>query len=102
MPDDKLYRYPEICAVGFDLWQVKAGTIFDNVLITDDEKEADAMQNEILERVKEEKKMREKQEEEEKKTAQAAEEDKKDEEIDREEDDSEDKEEKHDHDHEEL
>ena len=35
-PDPKLYLQPEICAVGFDLWQVKSGTIFDNVLITDD------------------------------------------------------------------
>ena len=25
--------------IGFDLWQVKAGTIFDNVLITDSEAE---------------------------------------------------------------
>lgn len=26
----------EICAIGFDLWQVKSGTIFNNILITDD------------------------------------------------------------------
>lgn len=36
MPDPDLYKRDEICAVGFDLWQVKSGTIFDNVLITDD------------------------------------------------------------------
>lgn len=35
-PDPELYYKPEICAIGFDLWQVKSGTIFDNVLITDD------------------------------------------------------------------
>lgn len=35
-PDSELYKHPEICAVGFDLWQVKSGTIFDNVLVTDD------------------------------------------------------------------
>lgn len=35
-PDDKLYHYADIGAIGFDLWQVKSGTIFDNVLITDD------------------------------------------------------------------
>ncbi|EDV93893.1 calreticulin [Drosophila grimshawi] len=35
-PDDKLYLRKEICTLGFDLWQVKSGTIFDNVLITDD------------------------------------------------------------------
>ncbi|XP_025421754.1 calreticulin-like [Sipha flava] len=34
--DDKLYLRKEICAVGFDLWQVKSGTIFNNILITDD------------------------------------------------------------------
>lgn len=40
-PDDKLYHRDEICAVGIDVWQVKSGTIFDNILITDNEKEAD-------------------------------------------------------------
>lgn len=35
-PDDYLYRYNNIGAVGFDLWQVKSGTIFDNILVTDD------------------------------------------------------------------
>lgn len=34
--DTELYKRDEICAIGFDLWQVKSGTIFDNVLITDD------------------------------------------------------------------
>nr|ACO12974.1 Calreticulin precursor [Lepeophtheirus salmonis] len=31
-----LGKYKEVCAIGFDLWQVKSGTIFDNVLVTDD------------------------------------------------------------------
>lgn len=35
-PDEYLYRYTNIGAVGFDLWQVKSGTIFDNILVTDD------------------------------------------------------------------
>merc|ERR1739844_862578 len=35
-----LGKYTDICKIGFDLWQVKAGTIFDNVLITDDVAEA--------------------------------------------------------------
>jgi calreticulin len=39
-PDEFLYRYSNIGAVGFDLWQVKSGTIFDNILVTDDEKYA--------------------------------------------------------------
>merc|ERR1711865_859801 len=34
--DDKLYSYPKFSTVGIDVWQVKAGTIFDNLLITDD------------------------------------------------------------------
>merc|ERR1712187_789845 len=40
--DDKVYAYADFCFLGFDLWQVKAGTIFDNVIITDDKAEADA------------------------------------------------------------
>merc|ERR1712223_523426 len=35
-----LGKYDEVCKIGFDLWQVKSGTIFDNVLITDDIAEA--------------------------------------------------------------
>merc|ERR1712066_331940 len=40
--DDKLYKYDDFGFIGFDLWQVKGGTIFDNVIITDDVSEADA------------------------------------------------------------
>jgi len=39
--DEKLYNYKDIAFVGFDLWQVKAGAFFDNLIITDDVKEAD-------------------------------------------------------------
>ena len=68
VPDDKLYLQKEICGVGFDLWQVKAGTIFDNVLITDSETEADEIADDILNNtIKEEKKMKDKLDEEEKK-----------------------------------
>merc|ERR1712146_187899 len=35
-PDDKLYMYEKFSSVGIDVWQVKSGTIFDNLLITDD------------------------------------------------------------------
>merc|ERR1712085_178232 len=38
--DDKVYSY-DFGFVGFDLWQVKGGTIFDNIIITDDVAEAD-------------------------------------------------------------
>merc|ERR1712176_1284011 len=40
--DDALYKYGEFGFIGFDLWQVKGGTIFDNVIITDDVAEADS------------------------------------------------------------
>merc|ERR1712050_795159 len=40
--DDALYKYDDFGFIGFDLWQVKGGTIFDNVIITDDTAEADA------------------------------------------------------------
>jgi len=35
--DDKVYLQKDIKYVGIDIWQVKAGSIFDNILITDDE-----------------------------------------------------------------
>jgi len=39
--DENLYLYESNKYVGFELWQVKSGTIFDNILITDDAGEAD-------------------------------------------------------------
>merc|ERR1711972_942624 len=39
--DDNIYKYEDFGFLGFDLWQVKGGTIFDNVIITDDKAEAD-------------------------------------------------------------
>lgn len=44
--DADLYRYDNIGAVGFDLWQVKSGTIFDNILVTDSEEYAEEFGNE--------------------------------------------------------
>jgi hypothetical protein len=38
--DDKLYLQKDIKYVGFELWQVKAGTIFDNIMVTDSLEEA--------------------------------------------------------------
>jgi calreticulin len=62
-----LYRYSDIGAIGLDLWQVKSGTIFDNILIGDDAAEAEAFAKETFEITKEaEKKMKDKQDEEEK------------------------------------
>ena len=34
--DDALYLQNDLRYVGFELWQVKSGSIFDNVLVTDD------------------------------------------------------------------
>merc|ERR1712055_665104 len=43
-PDDAkdIGKYAENCKIGFDLWQGKSGTIFDNMMITDDPAEAKA------------------------------------------------------------
>merc|ERR1719411_538036 len=40
--DDMIYKYDDFGFIGFDLWQVKGGTIFDNVIVTDDKAEADS------------------------------------------------------------
>merc|ERR1711943_149226 len=40
--DNAVYKYDAFGFIGFDLWQVKGGTIFDNVIICDDKAEADA------------------------------------------------------------
>merc|ERR1712182_70390 len=40
--DNTVYSYADFGFIGFDLWQVKGGTIFDNVIICDDVAEADA------------------------------------------------------------
>merc|ERR1719164_80259 len=39
--DDSVYSYEDFGFIGFDLWQVKSGSIFDNIIITDDAAEAD-------------------------------------------------------------
>merc|ERR1712017_43511 len=39
--DNAIYKYDDFGFIGFDLWQVKGGTIFDNIIITDDVAEAD-------------------------------------------------------------
>merc|ERR1711994_491387 len=68
--DKSLYSYDSFCGIGFDLWQVKSGTIFDNVLITDDIEAAKAQGEELWKAPSEaEKKMKEAQDEEEKKKA---------------------------------
>jgi len=41
--DDAVYKFADFGFIGFDLWQVKGGTIFDNVLVCDDVAEADEL-----------------------------------------------------------
>lgn len=58
-PEPLLYRFEDIAGVGFDLWQVKSGTIFDNVIIADSVEEAEAFAKETFDLTKvEEKKMK--------------------------------------------
>merc|ERR1712153_245018 len=40
--DNEVYKFADFGFVGFDLWQVKGKTIFDNVIICDDKADADA------------------------------------------------------------
>merc|ERR1712224_746248 len=56
--DDSLYAFEDFGFIGFDLWQVKGGTIFDNIIITDDKSEADefAKKWKALSKVEKEKK----------------------------------------------
>jgi calreticulin len=44
--DANIGHYADVGAVGFELWQVKAGTIFDNILVTDSKEEAAAFRTE--------------------------------------------------------
>jgi calreticulin len=66
--DTQLYLQKELGSVGFDLWQVKSGTIFDNVLITDDPEYAKQYGEETWRKTAEgEKKMKEAHDEKERK-----------------------------------
>lgn len=48
--DDEIYAYDNHAYVGFELWQVKSGTIFDNIIITDSVEEAEAFAKETTEK----------------------------------------------------
>merc|ERR1712085_122848 len=39
--DNEVYKFAVFGFIGLDLWQVKGGTIFDNVIVTDDAADAD-------------------------------------------------------------
>merc|ERR1719322_614488 len=63
-----LGKFDEVCKLGFDLWQVKSGTIFDNVMITDDPEAAKKAGEDLWAVTKDaEKKMKDEQDEEERK-----------------------------------
>merc|ERR1711871_88813 len=84
--DKELHARCEACEyVGFEIWQVKSGTIFDDIIVTDSLEEADAKA------AKEEEERRAK-EEEERKAKEAEEKAKKEAEDDAKEDDEEDEE----------
>ncbi|CAM4760113.1 unnamed protein product [Rotaria magnacalcarata] len=60
--------YKDLGIIGFDLWQVKSGTIFDNIIITDSVKRAEDFGNETWGKTKDaEKKMKDTQDEAERK-----------------------------------
>jgi len=68
--DANLYLYKDLGAIGFDLWQVKSGTIFDNIIITDSVQKAEEFGQETWGQTKDaEKTMKDSQDEAERKTA---------------------------------
>jgi len=66
--DNEIYAY-DFSRAGFDLWQVKSGTIFDDILITDDLEVAAKQREEALELAKKEKESKEAYDEVERKAA---------------------------------
>eukprot|EP01121_Diplochlamys_sp_Union-15-3_P015899 TRINITY_DN531_c0_g3_i7.p1 TRINITY_DN531_c0_g3~~TRINITY_DN531_c0_g3_i7.p1 ORF type:complete len:399 (-),score=115.88 TRINITY_DN531_c0_g3_i7:74-1270(-) len=70
-PNANLYAYDSFKYVGIDIWQVKSGTIFDNILITDSEEKADKWLAEWEVQKEGEKKAHDKHKEEERKKAEA-------------------------------
>jgi calreticulin len=97
--DDKIYAFKNIGFVGFDLWQVKAGSIFDNIIITDSVAEAEALLDQTYKANKDgEKKMHDdvdkKKRDEEEAQRKKSEEERKKKEADEEEDDEEEEDDK--------
>ncbi len=70
--DPTIGVFPNIGGVGLEIWQVKSGTVFDNILVTDSEAEAKQQAEEILKQQKAEKDAAEVKAAEEKKAADAA------------------------------
>jgi calreticulin len=91
--DDNLYLFESNKFVGFEIWQVKAGTIFDNIIVTDDLAEARKLA-ELTNKTRDGEKKMYDQQEEERRAKEEAERKAADEKKD-----SEDSHEGHDHDH---
>merc|ERR1711871_689504 len=86
-------NYNQIDYVGFDLWQVKSGDIFDNIIVTDSVEEADAFakstflankdgEKKMFDKIQEEKRAKEEEERKKAEEASAADEDEEDEDDD--------------------
>uniref|UniRef100_A0A915KQF0 Calreticulin n=1 Tax=Romanomermis culicivorax TaxID=13658 RepID=A0A915KQF0_ROMCU len=99
--EPNLHMFKDMAAVGFDLWQVKSGTIFDNILITDDVDYAKQHGKDTWGKTKEPEKAmkdkideenRKKEEEEEKKRKEKEDSEKKDDKEDKEDEDDDDEE----------
>merc|ERR1719473_947259 len=75
--DDTMYSFKDFSFVGMDLWQVKAGTIFDNIFISDSVTEAEDFAKKTFNPLQEaeKKKLEEKEAEEKKKADEKAKED---------------------------
>jgi len=71
--DNTLYKFVSNKYIGFELWQVKAGTIFDNIVVTDDMEEAKTFAEKTTKTQAGEKKVYEKEQEEERKKKEAEE-----------------------------
>jgi len=97
--DNEIYAFDNFGFVGIDIWQVKSGTIFDNILITDSLEEANAHAAETFEKlVAKEKEMLDADKEEKKKVADA-EREKREKEMKEIEENDEDEDDHHHHDH---
>merc|ERR1712242_369382 len=68
--DNMVYKYDDFGFIGFDLWQVKGGSIFGNVIVTDDKAEADSFAKKWKE-LSEVEKAKKKEEDDSKKTGEA-------------------------------
>jgi len=65
--DNNIYAFDKLSAVGIDIWQVKSGTTYDNILITNDENLAKERATEILKKQKDQKDAKAKEDEEQRK-----------------------------------